>query len=235
VTADPQPSATTPTAAPLPCSAEPERWFDGAHRAHALAACLQCPARRWCAREALLAEASWGMWAGIWIDGRLSQVAHYLGAIATDSPATPSARASSLQTPTPARTRTRTALPQAGQLRAGQRLSVRAAVLARSSGQCEVMAAQCRLAADIQTSRVPGAVASDATSAAMVYATCTRCADALHATIDPTSARRLGYRVNSPAYAPNVPFYWRQCRWVLLGRSGELLDATTVTDIACAS
>ena len=235
MTADPQPSATTPNAAPPPCSAEPERWFDRAHRAHALAACLQCPARRWCAREALLAEASWGMWAGIWIDGRLSQVAHYLDAIATDTPAIPTAPATTLQASPAAWTRAHRPPFRTGPLRAGRHLSVRAAVLARSSGQCEVMAAQCRLAADIQASRIPGAVASDATSAAMVYATCTRCADALHATIDPTSARRLGYRVDSPAHAPNVPFYWRQCRWVLLGRAGELLDATTVADIACAS
>ena len=235
MTANPQPSATTPTAAPPPCSAEPERWFDRAHRAHALAACLQCPARRWCAREALLAEASWGMWAGIWIDGRLSPVAHYLDAIATDTQATPSAPASTLEKSPPARTRTHSALPQTGQLRAGQRLSVRAAVLARSSGQCEVMAAECRLAADTQASRIAGAVTTDATSAAMVYAACTRCADAVRAMIDPTSARRLGYRVDSPNHAPNVPFYWRQCRWVLFGRAGELLDATTVVDTACAS
>jgi hypothetical protein len=235
VTADPQPSTMPPTASPPPCSAEPERWFDRAHRAHALAACLQCPARRWCAREALLAEASWGMWAGIWIDGRLSEVAHYLDAIATGTPAIPTAPATAQAGSPAAWTREHRPPLRTGPLRAGQCLSVRAAVLARSSGQCEVIAAQCRLAANIQASRIPGAVASDATSAAMVYATCTRCNDALHATIDPTSARRLGYRVDSPAHAPTVPFYWRQCRWVLLGRAGEPFDATTVTDIACAS
>src|SRR3954463_4403527 len=142
-----------PTRAPPPCSAEPKRWFDRAHRAHALAARLRCPARRWCAHEALLAEASWGMWAGIWIDGRLSEVAHYLDAIAKDTQATPTASATILEKSPSARTRTRRPLPRTGQLRAGQRLSVRAAVLARSSGQCEVMAAECRLAADTHASR----------------------------------------------------------------------------------
>jgi hypothetical protein len=232
---NPQPSAMPPTAAPPPCSAEPERWFDRAHRAHALATCLQCPVRRWCAQEALLGAASWGMWAGIWIDGRLSEVAHYLDVIATDTPAIPTAPVTTPEASPPARARGHRPLRRTGPLHAGRRVSVRAAVLARSSGQCEIMTAECRLAADTQASRIAGAGAGNATSAAVVYAACTRCADAVGATIDPTSACRLGYQVDSPAQAPNVPFYWRQCRWVLLGRAGELLDATTVADIACAS
>ena len=48
----------------LPCQQDPDRWFDRADRTHALAACLACPVRSWCARQALRDRASWGMWAG---------------------------------------------------------------------------------------------------------------------------------------------------------------------------
>ena len=109
MTANPQPSAMPPTAPP-PCSTQPERWFHRAHRAHALVTCVQCPVRRWCAQEALLTKATWGLWAGIWIDGRLSEVAHYLDAIATDTPAIPTAPATTPEASPPARPRARTGL-----------------------------------------------------------------------------------------------------------------------------
>jgi hypothetical protein len=76
-------------------------------------------------------------------------------------------------------------------------------------------------------------VAGDPTSAATVYAACACCAD--RATTNPTSARRLGYVVDSVAQAPNAPFYWRQCRWVLLGPAGQLFDMGPATEAARAS
>ena len=223
-------------AARPPCSAEPERWFDRADRTHALAACLQCPARRWCAREALLSRSVLGH-VGRNLDrrqavrGRALPRRHryrYPGDSngSCDHPGGVPYRLDRAHTgrhSAPGRCVQDDASRCARQCWRDHRDSARS------------WPPQCRLAADTQASRIPGAVASDATSAATVYATCTRCADAVHATIDPTSARRFGYRVDSPAHAPNVPFYWRQCRWVLLGRAGELLDATTVADIACAS
>jgi hypothetical protein len=97
------------------------------------------------------------------------------------------------------------------------------------------MTSECRLTADTHVSRTAGVTAGDAASAAALYAACARCTDALSAAFDPITARRLGYVVDSPTQAPNVPFYWRQCRWVRFGRAGELLDAMTVADTARAS
>jgi hypothetical protein len=231
-----EPGTAVPSTPP-PCRSEPNRWFDPAHRTHALAACLQCPARRWCAQEALRTRAAWGMWAGIWIDGTHTEVAHNLEAIATDAPAVPTAPATPLQTwpPQPVRDTERRPLSRTGPTRPGRPQSVAAAVLARSSGQCEVMAAECRLTADTQVSRLVGVMAGDAASAAVVYAACARCADAVSAAFDPMAARRLGYVVDSPTQAPDIPFYWRQCRWVLLGRAGQLLDARAAAEAARAS
>ena len=72
-----------PTApqSPPPCAAEPQLWFDKSHT-HALGKCLGCPMRRWCAGEAIRVKASFGMWAGVFIDDNLPQVVPLLRAIA---------------------------------------------------------------------------------------------------------------------------------------------------------
>src|SRR5262245_43333428 len=72
-----------PPATVLPCQADPERWFDRHHHADALAACRICPARVGCAHEALECHASWGLWAGVWIDGRHEDAMPHLHAVAT--------------------------------------------------------------------------------------------------------------------------------------------------------
>ena len=71
---------------PLACHLDPDHWFDRAARTASLAACLACPFRRWCARRALQYRPSWGMWAGVWIDGRFAPPPGYLDAIAADTP-----------------------------------------------------------------------------------------------------------------------------------------------------
>ena len=234
MTVNPQPTAMPPTSSPPPCSGAPERWFDRTHRLHALAACLQCPARRWCAQEALRTKAAWGMWAGIWIDGRLDEVAHYLDAIATDARSFPTR---GLQTGgeacAPPQERVRMSLPPVAPIGGSRPGSVSAAVLARSSGHCEVMDAECRVAAETHICRIAGRVAGDPTSAATVYAACAGCADRV--TRNPMSARRLGYVVDSVAQATNAPFYWRQCRWVLLGRAGQLFGTSPAAEATRAS
>jgi hypothetical protein len=231
-----EPGGLAPTTPP-PCRTDPDRWFDRTSRTHALASCLQCPARRWCAQEALRTRASWGMWAGIWIDGRPAEVAPYLDAIATDAPAAPKGPVPTVETSPrrPERHSERRPLPRTGLARAGLPRSIAAAVLARSSGHCEVMAPQCRLAADTQVSRIAGVAAGDAASAAVVYAACTSCAGATSSAFGLVSARKHGYVVDSPAQAPDVPFYWRGARWVLLGRLGQLHDAGSTVDAARAS
>jgi hypothetical protein len=226
--------ATTPP----PCRVEPDRWFDRAHRTHALSACLACPARRWCAREALRIEPSWGMWAGIWIDGRLADAVQYLQAIASDTPVAAVAPAGAIPPtppPPPEQHAVRGPMPQTCLTRSVPRWSVASAVLARSSGQCEVMADGCRLIADARVSRMAGASADDAVSAAAVYASCARCAETVRTTVEPSRARRLGYLLDSPAHAPEVPFYWRGCRWVLLDGAGRLLEITPAAETARAS
>jgi hypothetical protein len=236
VTASPQPSAMPPTTTPPPCSAEPERWFDQAHRTHALAACLQCPARRWCAQEALQVGASWGMWAGIWIEGRRTEVAHYLRAIATDGTIGINGGAVAIEAPAPPATAesNRSPLPHTRPLQAGGSGSVSAVVLGRSSGHCEVVSERCRLTADTHVSRVLGWSPREASSAAEVIVACTPCAESM-AALNRHEARRLGYVIDSSPQAPNVPLYWRGARWVLLGRLGQLHDAGWAVDAARAS
>lgn len=220
---------SVPTAPP-PCSAEPDRWFDRAHRTHALATCLECPARQWCAQEALRTRARWGMWAGIWIDGTPTDVSDRLHAIVDD---TKVMQVVENRTPPTKYDGPRPALPfrSAPTRRPG---SVTAAVLARSSGHCEIVSDDCRFTADVHLSRLPGGTAGTAASAAALYAACNRCAQAF-GTAASAEARRLGYLVDSPAQLDRVPFYWRHARWVLFGRWGQLQETSVVEQTAHAS
>ena len=70
---------------PLACHTDPDRWFDSGARTAALAECLACPHRRWCAQRALKYQPRWGMWAGIWIPGRFDAVKHFFDAVAADT------------------------------------------------------------------------------------------------------------------------------------------------------
>jgi hypothetical protein len=131
----------SPLPAPAPCASSPERWMDRRDRAHALATYLQCPVRRWCAQEALRVQASWGMWAGVWIDGHLSPVAPLLRSVATPAAlphVTSVAALPAGHVPVERRPLPRRRAPR----RPG---SPHTAVLVRSSGHCEVMRAGCGL------------------------------------------------------------------------------------------
>jgi hypothetical protein len=208
----------------LPCQRDPERWFERRRHSDALAGCLSCPARRWCAREALECRASWGLWAGVWIDGRHDDAVPHLRAIATGvlqqaaalvTAAPNEQRPAADQVPTPLRR------PAAS----GGRASVRATVLARSSGYCEVLAEDCRLSFDRLVSRRASEM-SESPAAPDLFAACHRCADMV-AALDPNLSNRFGYLVDGHRDSAQVPFYWRQSRWVLLDRDGwltELLD-----------
>jgi Transcription factor WhiB len=218
----------SPSPAPvrLACQRDPDRWFDRHHRSHALAKCLACPARRWCAQQALQHRASWGMWAGIWIDGRLDDVAPYLRRIAAGpAPAVPIISAP--PPPPPAAcvglpalddtgVRPATPLPPV----AGDPPSVRAAVTARSFCYCEVMAPGCRLTSGGIIARVPDLAVAHA-DASLLFCVCTVCGARL-SDLDQLVARRLGYRLPSPRAAIAAAFYWRHARWVLLDETGGL-------------
>lgn len=210
-----------PPSAPLACQGEPERWFDRRRRRDALTGCLGCPARRWCAREALACNASWGMWAGVWIDGEHSAAVPYLNAIANDVaslgdrrlPAAPSTTSQHPPLPAPLR-RPSAVLPSR---------SAPAALLARSCGHCEVFTDSCRYTFDRVVNRCPTRPAGEKPSPAQLFATCRTCAEIV-AHLHPQLATRAGYLVAAGRDPAAVPFHWRGSRWVLLDRDGWLTE-----------
>lgn len=210
MTASPPAVTTAP-----PCSVDPDRWFDRTHRTAALEGCLCCRSRRWCAGEALRTNASWGMWAGIWIDGTSEAATRHLAAIAADWPPRPrTAHGELAPKPIP---RGPTPLPQSPRI---IRCTTAAVVAARSSGHCEIMTAGCQLSADRQLPRIADTDDHAALTASELFFACTSCAQWLSAATE--SAQAKGYLVASAAEAPNTPFHWRATRWVLLGARGEL-------------
>jgi hypothetical protein len=211
-------------APPLPllaCQRDPERWFDRRHRRDALAQCLVCPARTQCAREALACRASWGLWAGVWIDGRHRDAAPYLSAIATDDAALtdwrpPIATTATSHHPAPPAPLRR---PSAVQLSR----SAPAALLARSCGHCEVFTERCRYTVDRVVNRCPTGPPGENPSPAQLFAACGPCAEIV-AGLQPQLATRSGYLVAAGRDPASVPFHWRGSRWVLLARDGWLTE-----------
>lgn len=215
-------STPPPPSRSLPCQRDPERWFDRRTRGNALEHCLTCAARPWCAREALKCHATWGVWAGVWIDGRHRDAAPYLQAIAADTPAPtaqrpPALAASTLNHPqqVPAPLHRPPTPPPSG--------SSRTAVLARSCGHCEVFTENCRYTCDRLMSRYLIQPVSENPSPAALFAACTVCAEIV-AGLDAHLATRLGYTVASGRDPASVPFHWRGSRWVLLDRDGWLTE-----------
>lgn len=196
---------------PLPCREDPERWFDPDQRVAALRGCLACPVRTWCARQAVKERASWGMWAGIWIDGIHQKVRPYLLSVATSPP---------LQATTG---HTRPVVTSAGKACTRQpRLSARALVQARSSDHCEVMLDGCRYSGDRICSRFAQAPTSHPASAAELFVCCNSCGVRLD-TPGRIAVVELGYRFgSSDDVAAATPFFWRQSKWLLLSLDGRL-------------
>jgi Transcription factor WhiB len=214
-------SPPPPPTKSFPCQRDPERWFDRRHRGDTLAQCLTCEARPWCAQHALRCGASWGMWAGVWIDGRHTDAMPYLHAIAADDAARSHRRpavATATTTPDPPPTaplrRPSASIPAR---------SVPAAVLARSSGHCEVFAESCRYTFDRVVSRCRSEPATENPSPAQLFAACAVCAEIV-ACLNPQLATRLGYVVDAGRDPACVPFHWRGFRWVLLDRDGWLTE-----------
>jgi hypothetical protein len=214
-----------PQTSSLPCQLDPERWFER-HNREAVAYCRSCPARRWCAREALRCGASFGMWAGVWIDGRHEDVAPHLQAIATGALAQSSAVAAALidersqdvahqgdsdRGSTPLHRPRGSSLPR----------SVTTAVLARSSGHCEVLAEGCSYTYERLVSRCTAV--REASTPPDLFGACDACADMI-TTLDPKLAARFGYVIDANRDPAHVPLYWRGSRWVLLDRDGWLTE-----------
>jgi hypothetical protein len=213
-------TGTTPppgTSCP-PCQLDPERWFDRHNHADALSRCLGCPARRWCARKALQCRASWGLWAGVWTDGRHEDAVPHLRAIATDglaqrSPTPPAVvDARSDRVTTPLHRPATSSRPR----------SVRTAVLARSAGHCEVLAEGCRYSHDRLVSRL-SSEATETSTPPSLFAACDVCAEMV-AALDRKLAAEFGYVIDAHRDPTHVPFFWRRSRWVLLDRDGWLTE-----------
>jgi hypothetical protein len=232
MTRPPQAQTSSPDA-PMPavvaCRADPERWFDRRNRAYALQRCLACPVRRQCAAEALVAEARFGMWAGIWIDDNLADVAHYLRALAAGPQPEPY-RGDDREPPsTPLPPRSPAAPGPAGQLANHAGLDLRGlspwvGVEVRSSGHCEVMMAGCRYSLDEIRCRVPDMPWRRAPDVSALYGVCARCSQAV-SQLGGHGAAQLGYVVADGSPPQTAPFYWRQARWVLLDRAGYFAAA----------
>jgi hypothetical protein len=208
-----------PPPATLACQRDPERWFDRRHRRDALTQCLLCPARSRCAAEALKCRASWGMWAGVWIDGRHNDAAPYLRAIADDDAAQTDRRTPMDRTGAPP-------LPPAPLCRPSSARPARsapAALLARSCGHCEVLTESCRYTFDRVVNRCPARPIDENYCPAQLFAACLACADIV-AGLAPQLATRSGYLVATGRDPASVPFFWRGSRWVLLDRDGWLTE-----------
>jgi hypothetical protein len=98
-----------------------------------------------------------------------------------------------------------------------------AALLARSSGHCEVFAQGCRYSFDRVLDRCPAVGPTENPCPAQLFAACSACADIL-AHLEPQLATRSGYLVAAGRDPASVPFLWRGSRWVLLDRGGWLTE-----------
>lgn len=215
------------TATALACQRDPELWFRAASRRYALAFCLQCPRRSQCAAEALSTRASYGMWAGIWIENNLTAVTHYLRSIAEQAVVRAPAADPPLK-PVAPRVHTQQNVGAPDQSRPS---AVKAVVMARSCGHCEVMTPQCRYTSDTLGSRIPHQRDDEVTDASAAYAACRPCRKLLTIT-DAKLVRRLGFLVDPPRRPGFVPVYWRQSRWVYFDGSPTIQDSQP-TDPGC--
>lgn len=215
----------------IACRRDPERWFDRRRRVDALVECLQCPVRSWCAREALKCQASWGVWAGVWIDGHHHDAAPYLEAIAQNlrladggeteptEPRPPLDDDTNGHQPLAYTPLARPAAPIASR-------STATRVLARSSGSCEVFTEGCHYTFDRLVSRCPTRDLTENLSPTEVFAACVACADTISC-MEPRLAQRSGYVIDAHRDPALMPFHWRASRWVLFERDGWLTEIRT--------
>ena len=211
------------------CQRNPELWFDRAHRRPALEKCLACPRRSWCARQALSIHPAFGMWAGIWVDHNLDEVAHYLRAIAEDAPVD-TASPEPPNNPQPPRSASVAATFEPARGSAGDGTtadgsprSVSSLILARASGHCEIMTGDCSYRLDFICSRKTGRAQNNLPNPAWGYGTCRYCDFVLQNT-DHQILYRLGYLVAPPTPFENAAFYWRQTQHVHLDLHGRVVD-----------
>ena len=206
---------------PVPCRVDPDQWFSWANRTAALAGCLACPRRRRCAQLALDCRPSWGMWAGIWINGRFAAAAAPLRAVAADHDSVPQRQSVPQHQPDPPLSAPRRPPISPAGVRCTAWIDPRTLVYARAEGFCEIMTHGCRLTADAIVSRVPSRDGGDAST---LFGVCQECTITLEC-MDFQMVQRLGYCVVAAADAAATPFLWRQKHRLLLDTRGGLRRA----------
>ncbi|GLD08885.1 WhiB family transcriptional regulator [Mycobacterium kiyosense] len=219
----------TDTSSPsLPCQQNPGDWFDPRRRAFTRRQCLKCANRSDCAAAAIRHRPSYGMWAGVWIDGDLAVKQHLLGLPHPDigpslTPQSPDPQPHPPTPPPPAPAGS----PRARRARVGKlpttppAPAVAALITARASGHCEIMAPACTHQQSAIFTRRRRTARTALTSPADAIAACRNCIDLIEHTDTPT-ALDLGYLVDPRSTTSTAPMLWRQHRWVYLDTRGRL-------------
>lgn len=212
----------------VPCLQHPGDWFDPKRRAYTRQQCLNCPSLARCAQDVRAQPPTYGMWAGVWIDGDLPAKKHLLG-LPTASAVGPKPPVP--QPVTPADTPARGRGPRPGRparvrklLTATPEPAIAAQITARASGHCEIMAPACTYNQAAIFCRRRRAHRCPLGSSADAIAACLNCIDLIEHTDIPT-AHDLGYLVDLRSTTSTTPLFWRQHRWVLLDTHGRLHNA----------
>ena len=219
-----------------PCVQHPGDWCDPNRRAFTRRQCLSaCPNLVQCSQSALRNAPSYGMWAGVWINGDFRAKKGLLVSRAQAAaepgdcePVPPPA------TPPPPR------LMPARRIRVGKLLTaappaaVAAQITARASGNCEIMAPACTYGQGAIFSRRRRAAQVPLTSPADALAACPNCIDLIEHTDIPT-ALDLGYLVDPRACTSATAVLWRQHRWVYLDTRGRIRDTAAPAAAQTAS
>ena len=221
-----------------PCLQHPGDWLDPKRRTFTRQQCLGCPSLVRCSRSALRHEPSYGMWAGVWIDGDFPSKKHLLGLPAQPpadtkpvdhQPVTPSVTPAARYGPRPGR-----------RVRVGKLLIttpvplIAAQITARASGHCEIMAPACRYQQAAIFSRRRRAHPRPLASPADAIAACRNCIELIEHTDIPT-ALDLGYLVDPRSTTSTTAMLWRQHRWVFLDTHGRVHDTTDLAVTHTAS
>nr|VTP04716.1 Transcriptional regulator WhiB [Mycobacterium riyadhense] len=222
-----------------PCLQHPADWFDPTRRTFTRQQCLKCAVRRDCCQTALRSRPSYGMWAGVWINGDFENKRPLL--LTHAHPATEDAKPA--EQPTIAQATTPAHRPHRSNRRSrvGKLLIapppplIAAQITARASGNCEIMAPACTYQqAAIFSRRRRATRARQLGSPADGIAACPNCIDLIEHTDIPT-ALDLGYIVDPRSATSTTAMLWRQHRWVYLDTRGRIHAATdpSLTYTAC--
>ncbi|KAA1244169.1 hypothetical protein F0Q45_25100 [Mycobacterium simiae] len=202
---------------PTPCLSHPGDWVDPARKAFTRRQCLSCPSLGGCAEDALRQRPSYGMWAGVWVNGDFAAKRPLLIGRRSQGSRPPKS-----PDPQPDPPPSPPIAPAVGTLVTAPPAPVVAALItARASANCEIMAPACtyRQSAIFTRRRRPPRTAL--ASPADALAACANCIELIEHTDLPT-ARDLGYLVDPRTTTSSVPVLWRQHRWVYLDTRGRL-------------